>query len=39
MPFLHFESHKFCMEMLFYNFHINSIEILWFWKFVMYIVP
>jgi hypothetical protein len=26
MPFLQFETHRFCMNILFYNFHINSIE-------------
>jgi hypothetical protein len=38
MPFLHFEAHEFCMDM-FYNFHTDSTEISWYWKFVMYIVP
>jgi len=26
---LHVEAHGFCMDILFYDFHTNSIEILW----------
>jgi len=37
MPFLHFEVHGFCTNILFYDFHIDSIEILRQWKFVMMI--
>jgi hypothetical protein len=35
MPFLHFENHGFCIDILFNGFHMDSIEILWYWKFVM----
>lgn len=35
MPFLHFEAHRFCTDILFYDFHIKSIETSWYWKFMM----
>jgi hypothetical protein len=35
MLFLHFEAHEFCTNILFYNFHMNPIEISWYWMFVM----
>jgi hypothetical protein len=35
MPFLHFKAHEFCTNILYYDFHMNSIEILWCCKFVM----
>jgi hypothetical protein len=35
MPFLHYEIHKFCMKILFFNFHMDSINILLYWKFMM----
>jgi hypothetical protein len=34
MSFLHFETHKFYMDILVYNFCTNYIEILWYWKFM-----
>jgi hypothetical protein len=37
MPFLHFDAHGFCMNILFYDFVTNSIEISWYWKFVMWL--
>jgi hypothetical protein len=33
MPFLHFEAHWFCANILFYDFHTDLNEISWFWKF------
>jgi hypothetical protein len=27
MPFLHFQAYKFCVDILFYDFHTDSIEI------------
>ncbi len=36
VPFLHFESHGFCTDILFYNFHADFIEISCYWKFVMH---
>jgi hypothetical protein len=35
MSFLHFEAHKCCMDILFYNFCTNFIKILWYCKFVI----
>jgi hypothetical protein len=35
MPFLHFEAYKFCINIIFNDFHMDFIEILWYWKFVM----
>jgi hypothetical protein len=35
MSFLHFEAHIFCTNILFYDFCMESIEILWYCKFVM----
>ncbi len=35
MPFLLFETYGFCMDILFYNFHMDSIDILCHCKFVM----
>jgi hypothetical protein len=35
MPFLHFETHGFFTYKLFYDFHMDSIEILCYCKFVM----
>jgi hypothetical protein len=43
MPFLLFETYAFCMDTLFYNFHMDSLDILCYCKFVMtklkYIIP
>jgi hypothetical protein len=38
MSFLHFEVCRFCMNILFYDFCTNSIEISWYCKFVMKVV-
>ncbi len=35
LPFLHFEAHKVYINILFYNFCMDFIEILWYWKFVI----
>jgi hypothetical protein len=35
MPFLHFEANRFCTNILFQDFCTDSIEISWYWKFVM----
>jgi hypothetical protein len=35
MLFLRSEVHRFCMNILFYNFYMNFIEILWYWEFMM----
>jgi hypothetical protein len=35
MPFLHFEAHRCCMDILFYNFCTDFIEISWYCKFAM----
>jgi hypothetical protein len=35
MSFLHFEAHGFYIDIFFHKFHIDFIEILWYWKFVM----
>jgi len=38
MLFLHLETHKFCKNILYYDFHVDSIEILWYWKFAVTII-
>jgi hypothetical protein len=35
VPFLYFEAHGCCINIFFYNFHMNSIEISSYCKFVM----
>jgi hypothetical protein len=35
VPFLHFETHKFCTNILFHDFFMDFIEISWYWKLVM----
>ncbi len=35
MSFLHFETRRFCTNILFYDFCMNPIEISQFWKFMM----
>jgi hypothetical protein len=35
VPYLQFESHKFCMNILFY---MNLIEMSWYWNFVMFFI-
>jgi hypothetical protein len=35
VPFLHFQTYFFCIDILFYDFHMDYIEISWYSKFVM----
>ncbi len=34
MPILHFEAHGFCIDILFYDFHMDYIEILWYKRYM-----